>query len=217
MILKDKKIVFVHIPKTAGQSVTDFLLRNTKKSFTLNLPKMGLVENLDLSIKGPQNHHHMFLDEYVDLGYVNKDDLKNYFKFCVLRNPFDKFISSFYYKRLHKKYSYITFLEEVYPTLNTRDDVYRHFCPQTNYINSSYGKIDKFFILDENFNNNFSNYFFENYNFKNYMNKKNELPIKVEKIKPLDEITMLRLKKIYRADFKLYHNFLKHKLDHPAK
>ena len=61
MILYEHKIIFVHIPKTAGQSVTNYFLNNIGKNFTLDLPEFGLLENLNLEMPGPQNHHHMYV------------------------------------------------------------------------------------------------------------------------------------------------------------
>ena len=220
MILKDKKIIFVHIPKTAGQSVTNYFLKNLGESFTLTLPELGLTENLDLNLQGPQNHHHMFLNEYVDLGYLTENEISSYFKLCVLRNPFERFISSFYYNRLHKKFSYRTFIDKVLPRRTVgyeRTDLYRHFCPQVNYINSQYANIDKFFVIDDNFNKTFTNYFFTNYSFEGNLDRDiNKTKVRPDKIIPLDNVIKSKLTKIYKDDFKLYRSLLKHKHDHRA-
>ena len=220
MILHEHKIIFVHIPKTAGQSVTNYFLNNIGKDFTLDLPEFGLLENVNLEMPGPQNHHHMYLDEYVDLGYVKKDELKNYFKFCVIRNPLDRFRSSFYYNRMHKKFSYKTFLNKVLPRRTEgyeRTDLYRHFCPQTNYINSEYGRIDKFFLMDEYFSINFENYFQEHYGFTGSLEKDiNKTNVKEEKVWEFDDKIKAKLNKVYKNDVKLYRTLLKHRFDHQA-
>lgn len=70
MIVEDPKLLFVHIPRTAGSSVEKFF---------------------DYQLHGkylPHNAQHSTLEEY-DGGY----DLEDYFKFTIVRNPWDRLLS----------------------------------------------------------------------------------------------------------------------------
>jgi len=134
MILPQQKLLFVHIPKTAGQSIYEFLFENINVPYTLDNSSYGLISNQDLSLPGPQQYHHLFFKEYIKFNLINEDDICNYNIFTFVRNPYERFKSAFYYRYLHKEYSYETFLTDVYPTLSENDDLYRHFCPQHLYI-----------------------------------------------------------------------------------
>ena len=68
MIINDKyKFIFVHIQKTAGTSITDALFK--------------IPETYQL------HHSHSILNT------IKIEDYKDYFKFCFVRNPFDRLIS----------------------------------------------------------------------------------------------------------------------------
>lgn len=77
MICEDRKLCFVHIPKCAGTSITRSLgFSNTT------------VE-------------HRTLSSYVARqGY---DNMQSFFKFCFVRNPWDRLVSWYYYHN-HKMY-----------------------------------------------------------------------------------------------------------------
>ena len=62
------KCIFVHIPKTAGISITN-----------------GLFQNMGGSHRTIKNY----------LLYFNNKEFKNYYKFCFVRNPWDRLVSSY--------------------------------------------------------------------------------------------------------------------------
>lgn len=65
----ENKVIFVHVPKAAGNGITYSLF---------NKPSTG----------------HYFLSKYLNDSKVKFDD---YFKFTVVRNPWDRFVSAFHY------------------------------------------------------------------------------------------------------------------------
>jgi hypothetical protein len=216
MIIPQHKLIFVHIPKTAGQSITTYFLNNlgiTDINDNFSYPQYGLRVNLKYEIPGPQNHHHMFLKEYVNLRYVSEEDIKKYTKIAVIRNPIDRYLSAFFYNDVYKKYSHMEFLNDIFPNIeNHNRDLYRHFCPQVNFIKSKYGDIDKLFLLDNNFNHEWNNYFISNYNFSGYLPYTN----KGKKKTNLSRDVIDKLHEIYRKDFKIFKRLSKHKRDHQA-
>jgi hypothetical protein len=103
----DRKIAFIHIPKTAGQSIEDLF------EFELD------------------NHHYFGNNNGHDFSHCtiknmqSKIDISNFFKFSFVRNPFDRLVSEFFYrselkhnwvfKRLKmKKYSFEDFVNGFY-------------------------------------------------------------------------------------------------------
>lgn len=96
MISHELKIVFVHVPKAAGQSVEDFLLhklgesRKTRAKFLLRYN-----ENPAL---GPPRLAHLTASQYVGLGHLTQTQYEEYFTFSVIRNPWSRVVS--FYKFL---------------------------------------------------------------------------------------------------------------------
>ena len=144
MIMSDKKLLFVHITKTGGQTIMSYLLDNLGENPTsYKNPKYELIPNKKFKLDGPEHYHHKFLHEYVDV-----DD---YFKFTVVRDPYERFRSAFYFKGLYTQYTYKEFTKIIPTITDRRTDMYRMFCPQIEYLQ---GHIDKIFHterLDEVF------------------------------------------------------------------
>lgn len=76
MIINHKyKFIFIHIQKTAGTSITNSLY----------------------GIEGTENLHH----SHSMLNSIDINEFKDYFKFCFVRNPFDRLLS--WYNMILKK------------------------------------------------------------------------------------------------------------------
>jgi len=78
MISHKCKFVFVHINKTGGTSIEEIL-----KKLSRNL-----------------NGKHHFIQEYRKLADA-KHGFENYFKFTIVRNPWDRLLSNYFYKKLN--------------------------------------------------------------------------------------------------------------------
>lgn len=88
MISHKHKFVFIHIPKTGGTSIGN--------AFDVKVTKDG--SSIDYNIKGKH---------YTALEYRNKfkDELSKYFKFTVVRNPWD-LVNSLYHYMWHSNYEH---------------------------------------------------------------------------------------------------------------
>ena len=141
---KERKILFLHLPKTAGTSIENALNIRSK-------------ENLyDSRGKLPSEfvtRQHLKLSEYKK--YLNLDE---YFKFTVVREPFDRFVSAFHFKNKNmyvpQKVKNMNFDEFVF-FLKDLDEIERcfifdsHFEPQYTFIDYKIDTIFKFEKLDE--------------------------------------------------------------------
>lgn len=67
-----RKIIFVHVQKSGGTSIVNFF-------------------------KNPKNHNKIS----IDIKYLNekKEDINDYFKFTVIRNPWDRMVSFYHYHK----------------------------------------------------------------------------------------------------------------------
>lgn len=95
MFFKDKKIIFVHIPKTGGSSleyaICSELLNDKNSKSVYNTSYKNFTVNGFFRNKRHEDLHghlHSFISEYNK--YLNIDE---FLKFTVLRNPFDQIIS----------------------------------------------------------------------------------------------------------------------------
>jgi len=80
------KLIFIHIPKNAGTAITN----------TLNMSDIG---------------HHM--PEYYIKKYPN--EWKDYKKFAVVRNPWDRVVSNYEYAKLEKSYWHSNDGDRIFP------------------------------------------------------------------------------------------------------
>ena len=87
MISHRYKFIFIHIPKTGGTSIESALL---DKSCEL------LSNQWDSKV-----HHtplnHLTLQEMVDYEFIDQAIIDSYFKFCFVRNPWDRAVSEVAY------------------------------------------------------------------------------------------------------------------------
>jgi hypothetical protein len=103
------KFIFIKSFKTAGTSLEIALSKfcSGKDIITSIVSK---DENLRKKLKytGPQNN--TGLDEHMSASEIKSklksDIFENYFKFVVVRNPFDQILSAFYWHNESKKNEY---------------------------------------------------------------------------------------------------------------
>ena len=95
MLYKDnKKFIFVHIPKNAGNTIRESI-------FELPNNDIKIVSRIEDAIEYTNlMNEHLTYDEHLEkYKRYNSEDL---FSFCFLRNPYERFISTYNY--LAKEY-----------------------------------------------------------------------------------------------------------------
>ena len=108
MICHEHKCIFIHIPKTAGESIEIAL-----SGKTFNQPGKEYDGH-------PEKHW-----SAKKIKQVYPKEFANYFKFSIVRNPWDRFLSWVYY--LNRKYdrNTSTFREYMYQDLKNDYIIYR--------------------------------------------------------------------------------------------
>ena len=83
MISHKFKCVFVHVPKTAGQSVEQFF--KEKLEVNEKYCEELLITKNDDPAKGPARLAHLRSEEYVACGHLDEDAYQHYFTFGFVR------------------------------------------------------------------------------------------------------------------------------------
>lgn len=123
MINHKYKFLFIHIPKTSGRSIEVCLNK-----------RCGRDDN-DKRFNGPLRllrDPHKTLDNYYKI--YSEQELKNYFKFTLVRNPFDRIVSEYFYskqRRLTKTQDFKTFV--INGEIDTHSYAY-HNIPQIDFF-----------------------------------------------------------------------------------
>jgi chondroitin 4-sulfotransferase 11 len=91
MILEDWKSIFIHIPKTGGGSLEVLLLKKYFNCTRMPFDDPRRKELIELN--GRWTQHDSIQKTVKQRGVKAKD----YFKFCFVRNPWDKAVSEYFY------------------------------------------------------------------------------------------------------------------------
>ena len=119
VISKKYKYIFFHLPKNAGVSVSNALIN---KEYSLILKKFStsilnkFTSNKNNYYFSLKNKEFFFFNSHITCFQFyekfNKKDFDNFYKFAVIRNPWDRMVSRFFYsKKISNKFKNFT-LEE---------------------------------------------------------------------------------------------------------
>lgn len=110
--------IFIHIPKTAGMSLYESVL-DLDKFFSWFLGLNFTKE--DSIITNPENFKaitmgHLYYKSLIEANYMSKIYYKKAFKFCFVRNPYDRLVSLYKYHRVNNRlhFNFDKFVEILY-------------------------------------------------------------------------------------------------------
>ena len=149
MISHKHKFIFIHIPKCGGTSVEQTLLKNEdipeERILKWNLTEEEQHEYRLYYRYGNIDVQHRKIDQY------KTENEKNYFTFTFVRNPWERFLSEYFYIKKIGGCGCKDF-ETKFPTfkhfvVNTgiKCCYYAHDFPQIDFVfNSNHGKLTNF-------------------------------------------------------------------------
>jgi len=139
MIIDRHKVIFIHIPKNAGTSIEEYF---GNESVRIQPNKHADIHEIKRKFKNSYN---------------------NYRKFTIIRNPYDKMVSWYFYlkRNLGEKYKVIEFNEWIKDPLKFWhvDDPVSYLKPQHEWVDNTV-EIIKF----ENLNNELNIFFTQEIN-----------------------------------------------------
>ena len=123
LVISDKsKFIFFHIPKNAGVSVSNVLMNNEPllkyKHYLTHITKLiwGKKNNFYLNKSKREIinfNSHITCFDFFNLFEIN--EFKNYIKFAVVRNPYDRAVSRYVYsKKISQKFRNMNFAQFLY-------------------------------------------------------------------------------------------------------
>ena len=223
LISKRNKFIFVHIDKNGGTSIRNSLKKyHDRKIFFLISNKIDKILRIKILNKELLIGRYAlnFLNRFLriensffsyhhQLKLLNKSQRKKYFKFCVIRNPIDRFYSLYYHNLFHQHSSGFAFAKKGISNFLNEFIIKKEINSQTDYITDR-GEIlvDDFILFDtleEDFQRITKKIFKKKINL-NYLNKK-----RINNKQKLNARDLKKLKNYFKKDFKIYKLLIKKK------
>jgi hypothetical protein len=139
MICHPFQCIFVHVPKTGGQSVEQFFMDRLGLDRKHDREALLLQNNRDPAL-GTEKLAHLAASEYVACGHVSQPVFSSYFKFAFVRNPWTRILSEYRYRNYFHHHSFRDFVFNKMPKPGF-DDKYRHVMPQYDLLYNREGRL----------------------------------------------------------------------------
>ena len=211
MISIKHKIIFIHIPKCAGQSIENIFLKDLGLNWEERYPLLLRLKKKEE--KGPERLAHLYAEEYYKYKYISKEKYNQFFKFAIVRNPIDRILSEMNYRGIPRKNNDNTkgvkSLEEYILRVVKLDkfcDRQRHISPQVKFLFDSESNeciVDEIINFD-NVNEKVSNILRNKLKGFTKLPKINSSNTKLWLRKDLTASDLNFIKDFYKNDFKFF-------------
>ena len=153
MLLPEYSAIFVHIHKTAGQSMERVFLDSLHKTSVLDGSQYLLRPNNDPT-KGHERLAHLTAEEYVKYKYVSKKEFESFYKFSLVRNPWARVFSFYKFRGFNGLIPFNRFVNEYLPLYFEKEHWF--FRLQADFIYNAKNElvvnyVGKFENLDQDF------------------------------------------------------------------
>lgn len=138
MISHHHRCIFIHIPKNAGQSIESFFLNSLGLSWENRAPLL-LRYNNNPEL-GPPRLAHLLAADYVRYKYLPQSMYDEYFKFAIVRNPWDRTVSMYRYLGDPQKETFSEFVRNRF-MLEQWQERFWFVRPQSDFICSDSGEL----------------------------------------------------------------------------
>lgn len=155
MVIHDCKAVFIHIPKTGGVSLTHAIMSEILGYRTHGeIGKMPNDLKFRFEVRNAQKH--AFGKAFVP-HHLSKGQWDEYYKFAVVRNPWDRLISEFHWRQTRPAHrpstnldEFITYCEKRMNSKSSRDIYWAHAQLQSDFVTGRKGKllVDKLYRFE---------------------------------------------------------------------
>ncbi|WP_295409246.1 sulfotransferase family 2 domain-containing protein [uncultured Thiocystis sp.] len=136
MVSRKFKCIFIHIPKVAGTSIKATLEEDSEWRGKDPLP----FQPDDYKFSPPPPVSHLPASDYLKYGHVTQLEFESFYKFAFVRNPWDRIVSEYRFRRYPARFDFKTYLFKKLPRPSWTDQ-YCHIIPQYDFIHDQSGKL----------------------------------------------------------------------------
>jgi hypothetical protein len=119
MISFQKRFLFVHIPKTGGNSIQSVLQRYSEDQLVRARPSQDGIERFGVLSPGYELKKHSPLAEYRDA--LGEEQFARLYKFACIRNPWERMVSYYFTLGQRKRWDRKAFQKMVSESLSATD------------------------------------------------------------------------------------------------
>jgi hypothetical protein len=139
MICREFGCLFIHVPKTAGQSIEQFFMERLGLDRKTGRNHLVMGQNTDRDC-GTRKLCHLSATEYMTCGHLTPQEFDGMFKFAFVRNPYERLVSEYLYRNYFSHHSFRDFVLNKMPPPGWGDQ-YRHVMPQYDLLHDADGRL----------------------------------------------------------------------------
>lgn len=193
-IIPNKKILFIHIPKTGGSYIEWEMRMNYHEDYLFSTTDDGIHSN-----KVHFHLQHMNFQTIVNEKFLEFDYIDSFFKFTFIRNPYTRTLSEYFWRYGLNEFDSEKF--HLFVIDNYMNPVDAHFLPQSFYFDIEYDFVGKFESLKDDLQSlyNILNIEYSISDDRRNISKFNKRDL----IPNIDKKTIQTINKLFESDFKL--------------
>lgn len=198
---KKKHILFIHIPKTGGTSLENYLKNNDIQTLYIPVPRNNILPEKNLRNKSLQHQTYNTIYKYRKLLNINFDNKLRIIS--IVRNPYHRIISDLFWNKLIKKNTSPEMVYNIIKSYIYKDCYDNHNIPQYKFITDENNELInniKIFRTEE-LKKGLIEYGFINFNIHTNNIKINNN----DKMKYLNRDSINLINNYYKKDFELFN------------